>query len=116
MGAPIWILARHLIMRLLLLACLLCFCSAAKISPFVPQDLTRQDLDIARTNYHRALAGRDKGQGGRVREGEGGGEGGEAEPDETNTAIPIVVGSVLGGLIVVVLVSYFIVRARRTTE
>ena len=36
--------------------------------------------------------------------------------DEKSDVIPIVVGSVMGGIIVVVLVSYFIVRARRAKE
>merc|ERR1711981_1216797 len=112
------ILARHLMMRLLLLACLLCVCSAAKISPFVPQDLTRQDLDIARTNYHRVLAGRDKKEN-LVKEEVFVSDEEETTPrppDERSDVVPIVVGSVMGGIIVVVLVKYFIVRSRRAKE
>merc|ERR550519_2707375 len=106
----------------LLLFCVLAGVSAAKISPFVPREIVKHDVDIARVNYVKEK--RDQAQalkseqvaqieeklvlGGETTE--------KPDPDDTNTVIPIVVGSLLGGMIVVVLVSYSIVRARRAKE
>merc|ERR1712055_13056 len=104
------------------LACVLAGVSAAKFSPFVPREILKHDVDIARVNYHKEK--RDQAQAfksekvAQIEEklvyGEETTE--KPDPDDTNTVIPIVVGSLSGGMIVVVLVSYFIVRARRAKE
>merc|ERR1711970_780756 len=93
------------------LACILAAVSAAKFSPFVPREIVKHDVDIARVNYHKEKSAQIEEKlvlGQETTE--------KPDPDDTNTVIPIVVGSLLGGMIVVVLVSYFIVRARRAKE
>merc|ERR1712142_871296 len=111
-------------MNIVLLACILVSISAAKISPFVPEETAKHNIDIVRDQY--AKEKRDEAQAleiekavkleeqplNFVQEDETT----ERPKDDTNTVVPIVVGSILGGLIVVVLVSYFIVRARRAKE
>merc|ERR1712013_531146 len=113
---------RVLKMKVIVLACLLAGLSAAKISPFIPREIVKHDVDVARVLY--AKEKRDQAQPLKLEktvqfeekltlEEET-----TTKPDEddTNTVIPVVVGSLLGGLIVVVVVSYFIVRARRARE
>ena len=124
-------------MKVIVLACLLAGLSAAKISPFIPREIVKHDVDVARVLY--AKEKRDQAQPLKLEktvqfeEKLTLGEETTTKPDEgesyfvcietlfsssdeTNTVIPVVVGSLLGGLIVVVVVSYFIVRARRARE
>ena len=64
-------------MRFLLLSLLLVVtCSSLKISPFVPKELTKRELDIAKTEYKvAALERRDRLDTGEVK-------------DETSTSGP----------------------------
>merc|ERR1711872_581246 len=93
---------------------------AAKVVPFVPKELTRADVDIAKLELKKLkmvetealkMAEKEKQFVKTLVEA-------TTEepliPDDNNNVVPIVVGSILVGLILVVLVSYFIVRMRRT--
>merc|ERR550519_658762 len=107
----------------LLLFCVLAGVSAAKISPFVPREIVKHDVDIARVNYVKEK--RDQAQAWKSEKAKqieknafiSDQEEATAEkPKDESDVVPIVVGSVMGGIIVVVLVGYFIVRARRAKE
>merc|ERR1711915_247577 len=85
---------------------------AAKVVPFVPKELTRADVDIAKAELKKLKMAETEKQFVKTLV-----EATTKEPlvpDDNNNVVPIVVGSILVGLILVVLVSYFIVRMRRT--
>eukprot|EP00092_Neocalanus_flemingeri_P036131 GFUD01039336.1.p1 GENE.GFUD01039336.1~~GFUD01039336.1.p1 ORF type:complete len:106 (+),score=38.71 GFUD01039336.1:119-436(+) len=105
-------------MKLIFLACILVVCTAAKISPFVPRDIARHDVDVAKINFMKEKKIQAEAMEASKNIPEEMSEATEEPPvkDEKDDVVPIVVGSVLAGLIVVVLVSYFIVRARRAKE
>jgi len=98
----------HLLLLLSLL--LVVTCSSLKISPFVPKEISKRELDIARTEYkYKVAIRRDQLDTGAVKD--------ETTPpgpppDNSDDTVPIVVGCVLAGLIAVVMVSYFVLRAR----
>jgi len=100
-------------MRFVLISLLLVVtCSSLKISPFVPKELTKRELDLAKTEYKYKVAAEQRHQledigGVKVDTSTSG-----PPPDESDDTVPIVVGCVLAGLIVVVMVSYFVLRAR----
>ena len=102
-----------MMMKCLTLALVLVTCSSLKISPFVPREITKREVDIARTQFQ--LHRRDHSAS----------ELGIADsditptyppttkfPGDTDDTVPIVVGCMLAGLIGVVMVSYFVLRAR----
>jgi len=97
-------------MRFVLLSLLLvaATCSALKISPFVPKEITKREVDIAKTEHKYKLAAGQLDTG-RVKD-ETSTSG--PPPDNSDDTVPIVVGCVLAGLIAVVMVSYFVLRAR----
>merc|ERR1719244_90874 len=110
-------------MKVVVLACVLAGVSAAKISPFVPREIVRHDVDIARVNYEkekRDLAQALKSEKAKQIEKNSlisaQEEATTEKPEDESDVVPIVVGSVMGGIIVVVLVGYFFVRARRAKE
>merc|ERR1711872_955818 len=110
-------LTRLVKMKLVLLACVLAGISAAKISPFVPREIVKHDVDIARAQYvkekrdlARALKAEKVGKLGAkplIVAQEESTTKQPGDPDEKSDVVPIVVGSVMGGIIVVVLVGYF---------
>merc|ERR1719234_2167350 len=102
---------------LVVLACLLAGVSAANISPFVPREIVKHDVDIARVNYVKEK--RDQAQALKSEKSKqieknafisAKEEATTEKPKDESDVVPIVVGSVMGGIIVVVLVGYFIVR------
>merc|ERR1712150_277096 len=102
------------IMRLVYLSLLLVVtCSSLKISPFVPEEISALELDLAKTEYQKykvaAVQRGDQPDTGAVRD-ETTSPG--PPPDNSDDTVPIVVGCVLAGLIAVVMVSYFVLRAR----
>merc|ERR1711915_177072 len=111
-------------MRLLIVSCLLAISFAVKLKPFVPQELDRAHLDIARAQFQKQKELGTTGE--KVKTSNINLE--EAEwkvlkeattqktPEERSDTVPIVVGSVMAGLIVVVLVGYFVVRARKANK
>merc|ERR1711915_394135 len=111
-------------MRLLIVSCLLTISFAVKLKPFVPQELDRAHLDIAKVQFQKQKELRSTGE--KVKTSDINLE--EAEwkvlkeattqktPEERSDTVPIVVGSVMAGLIVVVLVGYFVVRARKANN
>merc|ERR1712002_684471 len=109
-----------------LVLCLLVTCSATKISPFVPRDTVKYQVEIARVNYlkekqeqaiERVITeGKIEAHTVKSDEEETTTENKEDPTNSSSDVVPIIVGSVLAGLIMVVLVSYFIVRARRNKE
>merc|ERR1711915_771845 len=111
-------------MRLLIVSCLLAISFAVKLKPFVPQELDRAHLDIARAQFQKQKELGTTGE--KVKTSDINLE--EAEwkvlreattqktPEERSDTVPIVVGSVMAGLIVVVLVGYFVVRARKANN
>eukprot|EP00091_Calanus_sinicus_P013638 TRINITY_DN3024_c0_g1_i1.p1 TRINITY_DN3024_c0_g1~~TRINITY_DN3024_c0_g1_i1.p1 ORF type:complete len:127 (+),score=55.48 TRINITY_DN3024_c0_g1_i1:45-383(+) len=112
-------------MKLVFLVCFLVGCSVAKISPFIPGDITKHHVDVARAEYVKGKM--VAAQAVKAEQIEAKALENIAEemsqatdepnvPEEKSDVVPIVVGSVMGGIIVVVLVSYFIVRARRAKE
>jgi len=82
------------------------------VSGFVPREPTKQDIDIARLEFSklrksslhsfRVVAPED------TTEDNNGGD----DLDDANDTIPIVVGAVLAAMILVVMVSYFVLRVR----
>merc|ERR1711892_1623639 len=96
--------------------CLLVFCLSAlapclsvkgpgvRIPSFVPEELSRHQVNEAKINYAR--------NGNIFRSTQDP----EKPPEDPSDTVPIVVGCVLAGLIIVVFVSYFVVRSRRTTN
>ena len=115
-------------MNYLVLALFFVSCSSLKISPFVPEEMTRQELDIAKTQLKiqkREIPAGDFGQDSDQSQS-------TTEPvlegvvytevmlvvkvcrvsDDTDDTVPIVVGCVLAALIAVVMISYFVIRAR----
>merc|ERR1711915_1070924 len=111
-------------MRLLIVSCLLTISFAVKLKPFVPQELDRAHLDIAKVQFKKQKELGTTGE--KVKTSNINLE--EAEwkvmkeettqktPEERSDTVPIVVGSVMAGLIVVVLVGYFAVRARKANN
>merc|ERR1711915_52561 len=111
-------------MRLLIVSCLLTITFAVKIKPFLPQELDRAHLDIARVQFQKQKELGSTGE--KVKPNDIKIE--EVEwkvlkeattqktPEERSDTVPIVVGSVMAGLIVVVLVGYFVVRARKANK
>merc|ERR1711915_599517 len=93
---------------------------AAKVVPFVPKELTRADVDIAKAELKKLKMAETEALKMAEKEKQFVKTLVEATteeplvPDDNNNVVPIVVGSILVGLILVVLVSYFIVRMRRT--
>merc|ERR1711915_412929 len=111
-------------MRLLIVSYLLAISFAVKLQPFVPQELDRAHLDIARVQFQNQKELGSTGE--KVKPNDINIE--EVEwkvlkeattqktPEERRDTVPIVVGSVMAGLIVVVLVGYFVVRARKANN
>merc|ERR1711915_694250 len=111
-------------MRLLIVSYLLAISFAVKLQPFVPQELDRAHLDIAKVQFQKQKELGSTGE--KVKPSDINLE--EAEwkvlkeattqktPEERSDTVPIVVGSVMAGLIVVVLVGYFVVRARKANN
>jgi len=90
-------------------------CCSTKISPFVPRDSSRQHLDIAKINYMKERLSRQDGNihsqhqqsfEETTKPGDG------ANDVEPNDTVAIAVGCVLAGLIVLVMISYFVIRRR----
>merc|ERR1711936_448139 len=119
MGQP-----RHIVtMKQVLLLLLVQTITTLKISPFIPRDMVKHQEDIARVNYikEKLVLGVTQHAGEVTEEGSG------VDPDTTTadaTAEPeaepscskgavIAVGSVGGGLVAVVLVSYIIARLKQ---
>merc|ERR1712198_195403 len=108
-------------MRLLIVSCLLAISFAVKLKPFVPQELDKAHLDIARVQFQKQKELGSTGE--KVKPNGIDLEKAEWKlqkeattqktPEERSDTVPIVVGSVMAGLIVVVLVGYFVVRARK---
>merc|ERR1712215_391921 len=111
-------------MRLLIVSCLLAISFAVKLKPFVPQELDRAHLDIAKVQFQKQKELEPTGE--KVKPNDINIE--ELEwkvlkeattqktPEERSDTVPIVVGSVMAGLIVVVLIGYFVVRARKANN
>jgi len=86
--------------------------SSFAVSGFVPREPTKQDIDIARLEFSKlqksslhsfkVVAPED------TTEDNNGGD----DLDDANDTIPIVVGAVLAAMILVVMVSYFVLRVR----
>merc|ERR1711971_735332 len=82
------------------------------VSGFVPREPTKQDIDIARLefsklrksslNSFKVVAAED------TTEDNSNGD----DLDDANDTIPILVGAVLAAMILVVMVSYFVLRVR----
>merc|ERR1711915_816177 len=111
-------------MRLLIVSCLLTISFAVKLKPFVPQELDRAHLDIARVQFQKqkelgSTGEKVKPNGNNIEEVEWKllkEATTQKTPEERSDTVPIVVGSVMAGLIVVVLVGYFVVRARKANN
>merc|ERR1712058_74909 len=105
-------LTRLVKMKFVLLACILAGISPAKISPFLPREIVKHDVDIARAQHvkeKRDLAQALKAEKvGKLEEKpliaaqeESTTTTTTGDPDEKSDVVPIVVGSVMGGIIVV---------------
>jgi len=100
-------------MKFFLLALLCVTCSCLKISPFVPEEMTRQELEIAKTHLKLEKREISAEELGRVDSDQSQSTTTEqVYTDDTDDTVPIVVGCLLAALIAVVMVSYFVIRAR----
>merc|ERR1712236_193038 len=116
---------RHIVtMKQVLLLLLVQTISTLKISPFIPRDMVKHQVDIARVNYiqEKLVLGVTQRAGEVTEEGSGVDPDTttadatiaepEAEPSYSKGAV-IAVGSVGGGLVAVVVVSYIIARLKQ---
>jgi len=83
------------------------------VSGFVPREPTKQDIDIARIEFSKL--GKSSMHNFKVVASEDTTEDNNDhgdDLDDANDTIPIVVGAVLAAMILVVMVSYFVLRVR----
>merc|ERR1711981_206808 len=101
-------------MRFLVISLFFVTCSCLKISPFVPKEITKRELDIAKTEYRvqkRDLSAQSPPNPDRAENDQTTTNPDGAPKDDSDDTVPIVVGCLLAGLIAVVMISYFVLRA-----
>merc|ERR1712029_458266 len=89
------------------------FLISLAVSGFVPREPTKQDIDIARIEFSKL--GKSSMHNFKVVASEDTTEDNNDhgdDLDEANDTIPIVVGAVLAAMILVMMVSYFVLRVR----
>jgi len=102
----------------LLFSILFVICIEGKVSPFIPKENTKQDIDIAKVQYlkvksqQRAVVEKQSSDLEEVLDLDLENTTEKNHDDDTSDTIPIVVGCVLAAMIVVVMLSYFVLRAR----